>query len=50
MDICLIFHDGRIDDNTANSIAAAILIVERLHENGDITKPSLKELKDEQSN
>ncbi len=48
VDFALIFNDGRIEeDQLANMVGMCSLIIDRLHENGDVSIPTLEENKAE---
>lgn len=45
IDIAILFNDGKLEqEKLADMVGYAQFIVDRLHENGDVTKPSSKEI------
>ena len=44
IEIGLLFNDGKLDENLAGMLAMCEFVIDRLYENGDIRKPSSKEI------
>jgi hypothetical protein len=45
IDICILFNDGKLEaEKLADMVASIDFILDRLFENGDVTKPSSKEI------